>query len=364
MPVFNAVLTNQAENAALDYDNTQITLQITHVGFGTSTAVADLDQLSVLGEVGRVAVAGGGIEPNSRTLTANVIWTPDQVRDIGQIGFYAGDTLFCIYAPGVAIVRVTPDVGIAASFSVSLVRLPNGSVNIVVDNSLSPMMLLLGQHLTNPNPHPQYAMKAAFDSHVVQNGLEHANLANLISAEAQVRDTADQNLNQDVEQQQTNLLAHIDQNALEHANLLAMISALNQQISQLNAKPSVFGWAAVAIQASRVTNTILQAVITISQQSGGFSVPALDANGDNGTLEHFLFANLEADDITAKYTFLLTLPANLPANHFVFAPGWTVVDPQTLKIEYEQGTIYQPSSDDYREDESPINTSHLIQIMA
>lgn len=181
MPVFNAVLTNQAENAALDYDNNQIALQITHVGFGTSTAVADLDQLSVLGEVGRVAVAGGGIEPNSRTLTANVIWTPDQVRDIGQIGFYAGDTLFCIYAPGVAIVRVTPDVGIAASFSVSLVRLPNGSVNIVVDNSLSPMMLLLGQHLTNPNPHPQYAMKAAFDSHVVQNGLEHGNILTLLN---------------------------------------------------------------------------------------------------------------------------------------------------------------------------------------
>ena len=181
MPVFNAVLTNQAEDAALDYDNTQIALQITHVGFGTSTAVADLDQLSVLGEVGRVAVAGGGIEPNSRTMTANVIWTPDQVRDIGQIGFYAGDTLFCIYAPGTAIVRVTPDVGIAASFSVSLVRLPNGSVNIVVDNSLSPMMLLLGQHLTNPNPHPQYAMKAAFDSHVVQNGLEHGNILTLLN---------------------------------------------------------------------------------------------------------------------------------------------------------------------------------------
>lgn len=158
MPVFNAVLTNQAEGAALDYDNTQIALQITHVGFGTSTAVADLDQLSVLGEVGRVAVAGGGIEPNSRTLTANVIWTPDQVRDIGQIGFYAGDTLFCIYAPSAVIVRVTPDVGIAASFSVSLVRLPNGSVNIMVDDSLSPMMLLLGQHQAAANPHPQYAM--------------------------------------------------------------------------------------------------------------------------------------------------------------------------------------------------------------
>ncbi len=182
MPVFNAVLTNQAEDAALDYDNTQIALQITHVGFGTSTAVADLDQLSVLGEVGRVAVAGGGIEPNSRTMTANVIWTPDQVRDIGQIGFYAGDTLFCIYAPGTAIVRVTPDVGIAASFSVSLVRLPDGSVNVVVDDSLSPLMLLMGQHLTNPDPHGQYAMKAAFNSHVIQNGVEHANLLAMIQA--------------------------------------------------------------------------------------------------------------------------------------------------------------------------------------
>lgn len=182
MPVFNAVLTNQAEDAALDYDNTQIALQITHVGFGTSTAVVDLDQLSVLGEVGRVAVAGGGIEPNSRTLTANVIWTPDQVRDIGQIGFYAGDTLFCIYAPGTAIVRVTPDVGIAASFSVSLVRLPNGSVNIVVDDSLSPIMLLLGQHQADPDPHGQYTMKAAFDSHVAQNALEHTNLLAMIQA--------------------------------------------------------------------------------------------------------------------------------------------------------------------------------------
>ncbi|MEC7120384.1 MAG: hypothetical protein VXW65_10835, partial [Pseudomonadota bacterium] len=175
MPVFNAILTNQAEDAALDYDNTQIALQITHVGFGTSTAVADPDQLQVLGEVARVPVAGGGIEPNSHTLTANVIWTPDQVRDIGQIGFYAGDTLFCIYATGQVSVRVTPDVGIAASFAVSLVRLPNGSVNIVVDDSLSPLMLLLGQHQADPNPHPQYAMDA-------QNNLEHTNLLALIQA--------------------------------------------------------------------------------------------------------------------------------------------------------------------------------------
>ncbi len=347
-------ITSEGLTASLDAANTGLGLQLTHVSGHDAAGI----------EIGRWPLSGGIVEPNSNTLRFSSVMTSTSRKELYGLKLLADSLVFATSVAASPLVVVDANIDFAPAFGLALESIPVGSITVTTDPNAALAIILMLQHVGAAHPHPQYAMQAVFDNHVVQNGLEHANLANLISAEAQVRDTADQNLNQDIEQQQTNLLAHIDQNALEHANLLAMISALNQQISQLNAKPSVFGWAAVAIQASRVTNTILQAVITISQQSGGFSVPALDANGDNGTLEHFLFANLEADDITAKYTFLLTLPANLPANHFVFAPGWTVVDPQTLKIEYEQGTIYQPSSDDYREDESPINTSHLIQIMA
>lgn len=204
MPILNAILTDQAEGAALDYANSQIRLQISAVGFGTSTSPASSSQTAVLGEVARVVVAGGGIESASKTLTVNAVWKPDAAYNIGQIGFYAdvdgADVLFCIFSPDTPI-AVNPDIGIAASYALNLSRLPVGSVTVVIDHQVSEMMVLLGQHQSAADPHPQYAtdtdlaaLGVIVDANDAQNTLEHNNILQLITLANLARFNGDQQL--------------------------------------------------------------------------------------------------------------------------------------------------------------------------
>lgn len=65
-----------------------------------------------------------------------------------------------------------------------------------------------------------------YNAHVTQNQLEHNNLAALVTAEAQARAQADEQLSASTSQ-------HIIQNTLEHNNLLALINAEIQARSQL-----------------------------------------------------------------------------------------------------------------------------------
>jgi hypothetical protein len=94
---------------------------------------------------------------------------------------------------------------------------------VVTDPNAALAVVLMAQHIAAGNPHPQYAMAA-------QNDLEHANLANLISAEAQARDAADDSHVAAANPHPQYALAA--QNDLEHANLVTLIAGVVQALQQ------------------------------------------------------------------------------------------------------------------------------------
>jgi len=188
-------LTNAGLNAALDADANGLTLSLTQIGIGSGKYTPAATRTALQTEIARYPLSGGDVESNSKTLRFSAILESVTTQQAFEVGLFTSTGVLFAVASTTGtdpLILVTANIAFVGSFGLVVSEIPPGSVTVVTDPNAPLAVVLLNQHVTNPNPHPQYAMKLAFDNHVTQNALEHANLLTLIMAEADARDLADQ----------------------------------------------------------------------------------------------------------------------------------------------------------------------------
>lgn len=164
-------ITPEGLTASLDAANTGLALQLTHVSGHNAAGV----------EIGRWPLSGGIVEPNSNTLRFSSVMTSTSRKELYGLKLLADSLVFATSVGASPLVVVDANVDFAPAFGLALGQIPVGSITVSTDPNAPLAIILMLQHLGAANPHPQYAMKAAFDGHVIQNGLEHGNILTLLN---------------------------------------------------------------------------------------------------------------------------------------------------------------------------------------
>lgn len=156
--IFNPLVTNAGEAAALNASANSLELPITHVAFGTGFYAPAKTRTALQAEVFRSPIASGGrISPNQ--LRMQSVWQ-DAVNNyaIKEIGIYSNSTLFAVWsrADGQPIGYKTAGVDFVFFYDLAFTSLPANSLSITADAGQSAILLALSSHLNNADAHPQY----------------------------------------------------------------------------------------------------------------------------------------------------------------------------------------------------------------
>lgn len=177
-------LTNAGLNAALNADTTGLTLSLTRIAIGGGKYTPAATRTALQSEFSRYALSGGDVEPNSKTLRFSAVLESPITRQVFEIGLFTSTgVLFAVASTTGAdpLILVTANISYVASFGMVLSEIPAGSVTVVTDPSAPLATALIAQHVASANPHPQYAMKAAFDGYVSQNLTDFSTLTDLVT---------------------------------------------------------------------------------------------------------------------------------------------------------------------------------------
>ncbi|WP_052494493.1 hypothetical protein [Cupriavidus basilensis] len=145
--------------ALFNAQNTGVELAITHIALGTGQYVPDGTEHALQNEKLRLPIAGGGrISPTQIQVYASGRANAGQPFWSGEIGFYAGSILFAVYGRTAApSLYVSDEISTTISYSLGFKALPPDSITVTVDPNAASVPLLIGQHVIDPNAHPQYA---------------------------------------------------------------------------------------------------------------------------------------------------------------------------------------------------------------
>lgn len=174
-------VTDAGRQAALDTLNTGLTLRLTHIALGSGTYATDGTETTLQDELGRWPLSGGDVEPNSNTLRFFSSVVSATSFDAFEAGLFdENNVLFAVASRtnGIPLIPVHANIAFIGSYGLKLTNIPANAVSVVTDPNAALAAMLLLQHTTHANPHPQYAMAA-------QNDLEHANLVTLIAGVVQ-----------------------------------------------------------------------------------------------------------------------------------------------------------------------------------
>lgn len=170
-------VTDAGRQAALDALNTGLTLRLTHIALGSGTYAPDGTETTLQDELERWPLSGGDVEPNSNTLRFFSSVVSATSFDAFEAGLFdENNVLFAVASRtnGIPLIPVHANIAFIGSYGLKLTNIPANAVSVVTDPNAALAAMLLLQHTTHANPHPQYAMAA-------QNDLEHANLVTLIA---------------------------------------------------------------------------------------------------------------------------------------------------------------------------------------
>lgn len=241
MAAIHFSITPEGLTASLDAANTGLGLQLTHVSGHNAAGV----------EIGRWPLSGGIVEPNSNTLRFSSVMTSTSRKELYGLKLLGDGLVFATAVGASPLVVVDANIDFAPSFGLALESIPVGSITVTTDPNAPLAIILMLQHVGAANPHPQYAMQAAFDGHVTeyeehveQNTLEHNNLLTLIAAAAE---HAEISLEQAVAVISSALLQHKQASNPHPQYLLASTFGVNLLMSAtvntpLDAANRVFGW--------------------------------------------------------------------------------------------------------------------------
>lgn len=163
-------LTSAGQQAAWNASNTGISLDLTHVQFGSGNRTPTGTETALVSPQAYVAIAAGSrVAPNQIRLSAMLSGLSS--FNIGEIGIWKGvpgtpgSVLFAYWsqasgylgskAPGVDFI-FTHDMVLSDAVAA-------GSVNIVADTSQSAMLAMMAEHEGKADPHPQYLLPGEAD---------------------------------------------------------------------------------------------------------------------------------------------------------------------------------------------------------
>lgn len=158
-------ITGAGVMAAINVPKTGIEVAVTHIAFGTGKYRPNGAEIGLQHEMMRVAIAGGGkVSPTQIQVHAEAIAPVGSPFWCGEIGFYAGDTLFAVYSkPDQPILYFADDSVTTVSYTLGLTALPADTVTVLVDPNVNTAIQLIGAHETAGDPHPQYLTKPRAD---------------------------------------------------------------------------------------------------------------------------------------------------------------------------------------------------------
>ncbi len=166
---FKPTITQAGLSAARAADLMSLKLAITHVSFGTGQYAPADTMIALQNEVKRVAIAGGGsTAPTQIQLFCELLADAGSPFWCGEVGFWAGTTLFAVYSRvGAPLLYVSDEVSTTASYSILLSALPANSVTVTVDVSISQSIALLAAHQANNDAHAQYLKRSSAELYFV-----------------------------------------------------------------------------------------------------------------------------------------------------------------------------------------------------
>ena len=163
-------LTSEGQQAAWNASNTGISLNLTHVQFGSGNRAPTGTETALVTPQAYVAIAAGSrVAPDQIRLSA--LLTGAASFNIGEIGIWkgvpgqAGSVLFAYWsqaagylgskAPGVDFI-FTHDMVLSDAVAA-------GAVTVVADTSQSAMLALMAEHEAKPDPHVGYMLESVLE---------------------------------------------------------------------------------------------------------------------------------------------------------------------------------------------------------
>lgn len=144
---------------------------ITHIALGTALYAPSGSEVALRAEVARFPITSGGSQSQRQVVIGATFTDVDPAgkslvgKTIGEIGFYCGNTLFCLASDPVASLFVKSlGLDIAYSYALDTSALPPNSVTVNINSDVAGMAALMGQHRLDPNAHAQYATQAAIQA--------------------------------------------------------------------------------------------------------------------------------------------------------------------------------------------------------
>jgi hypothetical protein len=147
-----------------------LVVTLTHVALGTGLYIPDGTETGLRAEVARFAITSG-TNPAPRTVQVGCTITDVDAKGqspngkgISEIGFYAGSTLFAIWALDTGpLFYKTAAFDVPMAYTLDIAALPANAVNVSVDPSNAGLAALILAHEAKTDPHPQYLTQPEAD---------------------------------------------------------------------------------------------------------------------------------------------------------------------------------------------------------
>lgn len=155
-------ITDAGKNAVLHAEQTGVMLKIKHLAIGRGRTALTKASTQLNNEIQRFQIVAGGIEPTSHTMTFSVNILLQQETSVYEIGVYTEDNILFAVASSQdkPLFKIYPEINFLSSFGLTLNDFSTEYIQIVLDTQGALAQVLLQQHLSHENPHPQYLIRS------------------------------------------------------------------------------------------------------------------------------------------------------------------------------------------------------------
>lgn len=136
---------------------------LTHIALGTAQYDPDGTEIALQAEVARFPITSGGTPAPHQVQIGATITNQDPDNNsvnnawVGEIGFFAGATLFAVWSRASApLFFKTTDFDVALAYTLDVSILPESSVTVNVNADLIGLASMLLDHESDPEAHTQY----------------------------------------------------------------------------------------------------------------------------------------------------------------------------------------------------------------
>lgn len=154
-------ITEAGKTAILDGEHIGIGLRLNQLAIGNGQYTPTGNETTLQGEISRHGIVSGNVEPQTHTLRFSSSIKSDTEIAVYEIGLMTeGNVLFAVASStDKPLLKVYPDITFVASFGITLDSFDISKVTVANDPNGALSIVLMQQHLSSPDPHPQYALR-------------------------------------------------------------------------------------------------------------------------------------------------------------------------------------------------------------